>query len=208
LNLSRVTIALMAALLYEILLKLSHSFAPFIFGIPLVASITSLLNVLTGVLSILFLFYFLQKEKDNGPLELVLKMTLGVVILAFLYRLPLPHSVNDFKTFRFIGEILGFAGAALFFLTLQMYRKNIPQSARLFQQAIAVLSVVFAIDMLKSLYSLITFARFILFGAIVDFPIAFHRAMFVLFIIGHVTLIYFLYQFYLFTSSSNRAKQG
>ncbi|MFZ5518706.1 MAG: hypothetical protein ACOY90_18900 [Candidatus Zhuqueibacterota bacterium] len=207
-NLKNLTIALIIALVFEVTLKLSHRLAPFIFEIPLLVNITSLLKVLTGVLIILFLFYFLQTEKDGGTVELALKITLGVVILAFLYRLPLPHSVNDFKTFRFIGGILSVAGSALFFLLVLMYRKKIPQSAGPFLQAITLVSVVFAIDILKNLYSLITLVRFIMFGAIVDFPFAIHRAMFVLFIFGHLALIYFLYQFYRFNVSSNRTEQG
>jgi hypothetical protein len=207
-NLKNLTIALIIALVYEIFFKLSRNFASFIFEIPLVSSITKLFSFAMGLVIILFIFYFYQEEKDGGAIELALKITLGVVILAFLYRLPLPHSVNDFKTFRFIGGILSLAGSALFFLFVLMYRKKIPQSAGPFLQAITLVSVVFAIDILKNLYSLITLVRFIMFGAIVDFPFAIHRAMFVLFIFGHLALIYFLYQFYRFNVSSNRTEPG
>ncbi len=192
-SLKNLTIALAIALFYEILLKLSRNFASFIFEISLVSSIAKLLSVVVGLVIILFLFYFYKEEKDGGAIELVLKIILGLFILHFLFRHLLPLRITDFKTLRYIGEILGFVQAILSFLLLILYKRTIPAQAKSFTQAATLLTFLFGIAILKSLYSQITFTRFILFGAIIQQPIMFYNILFVMFVLTHLSIIYFLH---------------
>ncbi|MEJ2049877.1 MAG: hypothetical protein P8Y60_08580, partial [Calditrichota bacterium] len=62
LNLKNMTIALIIALCYEILLKLSRQFIPILFNHAPVINITQVLSFLTGIIIILFLILFYQQE--------------------------------------------------------------------------------------------------------------------------------------------------
>ena len=68
-NLKNMTIALIIALLYEILLKLSHILTPSLFNIPIVSGITSVLSFIVGVIIILFVFLFYTEERSNKQLD-------------------------------------------------------------------------------------------------------------------------------------------
>lgn len=203
-NLKNLTIALTSALFYEIIFKLSRNFASFIFEIPLVSSFTKLLSFVVGLVIILFLFYFNQEEKDGGTIELILKVIIGLFILHFIVRHLLPFRITDFKTFRYFREILGFVQAILFFILLIIYKRKIPARAKSLVQATTLLTVLFGITILKSFYALVTFTRFILFGTIIQHPIAFYNILFVLFVLTHLSIIYFLYCYYGYKFSPNK----
>ena len=203
-NHKKLTIALAIALFYEILFKLSRNFASNIFEIPLLSSITKLLSVAVGLIIILFLYYFYQEEKDGGAIELVLKVILGLFILHFIFRQLLPLRITGFKTLRYIGEILGYVQAILFFILLIFYKSKIPAREKSLVQATFLLTIMFGFAILKSFYSLITFTRFILFGTIIQHPITFYNILFVLFVLTHLSIIYFLYWYYVYKFNPNK----
>ena len=197
-NLKNMTIALMISSGYAILLKLSHLFIPSLFHISSIPGITQMLSLIVGVIIILFLFLFYAEEKSNTKLETVLKILLGCFILNFLLRLPVIQGMIGFKAVRMTREIIGFVNAVLLFALLIIYKQGLPAGRQPIKQAADFVTVMFGIGVIKSLSSLITFTRFVLFGTEAVFPPAFYNIMFILFLFTHASIIYFLYHYYKF----------
>jgi hypothetical protein len=198
------TISLIIALVYEILLKLSHILIPSLFNISPVSGITSVLSFIVGVIIILFMFSFYKEEKHNKKFELMLKLLIGCIVIHFMLRLPTTQRMIDFRAVRLLGDIIGFVKAILFFVLLILYRREIPSGEKLMTQATVFLIVMFGIGTVESLYSLIDFARFVISGITVNYSPIFYNIMFILFLITHLSIIYFLYRYYQFKFSTNK----
>ena len=199
-NLKNMTIALIIALAYEIVLKLSHLFIPSLFNISPVFSITSVLSSIVGVIIILFMFSFYKEERTNKKVEMVLIILIGCIVLHFILRLPITRNMIDYKVVRLVGEIIGFFKAILLFVLLIFYKSEIPSDKKSIKQAAVFLAVVFGIGIIKSLYSLIAFTSFVISGITVNFSPIILNMMFILFLITHTSIIYFLYRYYQFKS--------
>lgn len=199
-NLKNMTIALIIALAYEILLKLSHLLVPSLFNQSPIYSITWVLSFIVGVIIILFMVSFYKEEGPNKKVEIVLKILIGCIVLHFTFRLPITRSMIDYKVVRLVGEIVGFIKAILLFALLIFYKGEIPFGERLIKQAAVFATVVFGIGVIKSLYSLINFAKFVISGVTVSFSPIFYNIMFILFLMTHISIIYFLYRYYQFRS--------
>jgi hypothetical protein len=197
-NLKNITIAMMISIGYEIVINLSHLFIPSLFNISSVHGITRMLSLIVGVVIILFLFLFYTEEKANTKLGTVLKIVLGCIVLHLILRLPAIRAIMGFKTIRMTEEVIGFVNAVLLFALLIIYKQGIPAGKKPIKQAADFVTVMLSIGIIKSLSSLITFTRFVLFGTEVVFPPAFLNVMFILFLITHVSIIYFLYRYYQF----------
>ena len=137
-------------------------------------------------------------EKSNTKLGTVLKILLGCFVLNFLLRLPVIQEMMGFKTVRMTGEIIGFVNAVLLFALMIIYKQGIPTGKKPIKQAADFVTIMFGIGIIKSLSSLITFTRFVLFGTEIVFPPVFYNIIFILFLITHVSIIYFLYRYYQF----------
>ena len=199
-NLKNMIIALIIALLYEILLKLSHILTPSMFNIPIVSGITSVLSFIVGVIIILFVFMFYIEERSNQQLEMVLKILIGCIVLHFILRLPITRNMIDYKLVRLSEQIIGLIQAILYFVLLIFYKREIPSDEKLLKHATVILTIIFGIGIIKSLYSLITFTRFIIAGIEVNFSPIFLNMMFILFLMTHTSIIYFLYRYWQFKS--------
>ncbi|MEJ2505971.1 MAG: hypothetical protein P8Y81_06890, partial [Ignavibacteriaceae bacterium] len=130
-NLKNMIIALIIALLYEILLKLSYILTPSMFNIPIVSGITSVLSFIVGVIIILFVFMFYIEERSNQQLEMVLKILIGCIVLHFILRLPITRNMIDYKLVRLSGQIIGLIQAILYFVLLIFYKREIPSGEKL-----------------------------------------------------------------------------
>lgn len=197
-NLKNMTIILIIASAYEILLELSHLFIPSLFNISPVSNITSVLSFVVGVIIILFMFSFYREERTNKKVEMVLKILIGCIVLHFILRLPITRNMIDYKVVRLVGEIIGLINAILLFILLIFYKSGIPSAKKSIKQAAVFLTVMFGIGIIKSLYSLITFTRFVISGITVNFSPIFLNMMLILSLITHTSIIYFLYRYYEF----------
>ncbi len=192
------TIALMISFGYEMLLHLSHLFIPSIFTISSILGITRMLSLIVSIIIILFLFLFYKEEKSNTKLGTVLKIVLGCIVLNFLLRLPGIREMMGVKAVRLTGEIIGFVNAVLLFALLIVYKQGLPAGKQPIKPAADFVTVMFGIGIIKSLSSLITFTRYVIFGTETIFPPAFYNIMFILVLITQASIIYFLYRYYQF----------
>lgn len=204
-NLKNMTIALIISLVYEILLKLSHRLIPSLFNISVISGIASVLSFAVGIIIVLFLFYFYQEERANEKVALVLKLLIGCFVLHFILRIPITEKMIDFKAVRLIGETFGFIKAILLFVLMIFYKRDISSDEKLMKQATIFVTVMFGIDIIKSLHSFISYARFVISGITVYYSPIFYNILFVLFLIAHLSIIYFLYRYYQFKFTLERS---
>ena len=195
-NLKNVTIALMIALAYEILLKVGHLLFPSLMKGAVISSMTSVLFFIVGVIIILFLFYFYSEERSNKNVGLIMKILVVFFILNFLFRLPPVNKVISPGSIHTAKEIFGFITSILLFLFMLFYTRGIPASEKSLHQAATFVLVMFGIGVIKSLYSLVIYFRFLIAGVTSLFPPLFYNMMFVLFLLTHLSMIYFLYRYY------------
>ena len=197
-SLKNLTIALMVFLAYEILLKLSHVLIPSAFNISFISSITRILSFMVGVVIILFLFLFYKAERSNRKLTIVLKIVLGCIILHFILRLPITREMIGYKAVRLGGELLDFIKVVFLLVLFIFYKKGIPADRELIKQAADFAAIMFSIGIIKSLFSLITFTRYVLSGKETDFSPIFCNTMFIIFLFTQASVIYFLFRYYQF----------
>jgi hypothetical protein len=190
------TIALIIALVYEILLKLSYILIPSLFHISFASIITSAFFFIVSIVIILFIYFFYKEEKPDNKIELVLKILIGCFIINFILRLPLSQKMIDNKVIRLLGDVVGFINAILLFGFFILYKKKILPGERLISQAIIFVTIMFGIGVIKSLYSLISYARFVASGITVTYSPIFYNIMFILFLVTHLSIINFLYHYY------------
>jgi hypothetical protein len=198
LNLKNMTIALIIALCYEILLKLSRQFIPILFHNASLTNTTQVLSFLTGIIIILFMILFYQQEGTDKKVKLVLKILIGLLILHFILRLPFTEYLINYRAARLTGEIIGFIQAVFLFLLLIFYQNQISPREKLFKQAAVFLTIMFGITIFRNLFSLIFYTYFIISGISVTFSPLFYQVLFFLFLITRVTIIWFLYGYYQF----------
>ena len=203
-NLKNMTIALIISLAYEMLLKLSHTLIPSLFNISVIPRITSVISFVVGVIIILFLFLFYQEERTNDKVALVLKLLIGCFVLQFILRLPITEKMIDYKMVRLIVALLGFINAILLFVLMIFYKREIPPEENLLNQAAMFITVMFGMNIIKSLYSFISFMRFVFSGITVHYSPIFHYILFVLFLVTHASIIYFLCRYYQFKFTLER----
>lgn len=201
-NLKNMTMALIIALVYEMLLKLSHIVIPTLFNVRPVSAITSLLSFFIFVIIVLFLLLFYKKERFSQEITVLIKVLIGCFVLSVALRLPIIQNLIDHHQVRLLQEIVGFVQAVLLFIFSIFYKSTIPSGERLMRNAALFITVMFGIGIIKSLYSLIIFSRFVISGISVNFSPIFNGTMVILFLITHGSLIYFLYRYYQFKFGS------
>lgn len=195
-NLKNIKIALIIALIYEILLKFSHILIPSLFNIPFVSIITLALFFVVNIIIILFIYFFYREEKLDNKIELVLKILIGCFIIGFISRLPLLQRMSNNRVIRLFEEIIGFIKAILIFAFFMLYRKRILPSERLLAQATVFTAIMLGIGIIKSLYSLINYVRFIIYGIKIIYSPMFYNIMFILLLFTHLSIINFLYHYH------------
>ncbi len=197
-NLKNMTIALIVALGYEMLLKLSHIIKPSLFDTHLVSAVTSLLSFFVFVIIVLFLSLFYKNEQFNNEIAVVLKILIGCFALSFALRLAIIQNLIDYHQVRLLQESVGFIQAILLFIILIFYKSTFPSGERLLSNAALCLTVMFGIGIIKSLFSLIIFLRFVISGIAINLSPIFSGIMVIIFLITHISIIYFLYRYYQF----------
>jgi CDP-diglyceride synthetase len=191
-----ITIALMAALAYEMVLKFLHLISPSLFNVHAVSGVTSLLTFLVGCIIVLFLLSFYNEERSDRNVALILKILLAFFIVAILFRLPIVQNLMGFQTTRLFSEMIGSVVAICLFVLIIFYGKSISAEKNALKQAAVFLTVMLGIGMLKSIFSSVLYVQFVVSGAMTDPFASFYAAMTILFFITHASMIYFLYRYY------------
>ena len=117
-NLKNISIALIIALAYEVLLKLGYLLLPSLVDVSTVSGITSILSYIVGVTIILFVFFFYKEERSNTRIAMIVKILMGCIVLQFMFRLPITRAMSDYQVVRLAGEMVGFIRAILLFVLL------------------------------------------------------------------------------------------
>lgn len=195
-NLRNLTIGLIGALVYEIVLKTGHLLVPSIFTVSFVSGVASMLFFMVSIIIILFMFSFYNEERSNKKVEMVLKILLGCMVLQFILRRLITQKIIDSQVIPLIGEIIGFFAAALFFVLMIFYKRTIPSHEKFLHQATTFVAIMFGIGIIKSFYALIQSTRFFISGMMVEYPSSFYHLMFIVFLLNHASIIYFLYCYY------------
>jgi hypothetical protein len=203
-RIANMTIALVIALAYEIVLKLARMTIPSLLDAPPVSGITSVLSLVVGLVIILFLLSFHNEEGSNKNIALVLKIVIGCFVLHFLSRLPMMRNLLGYQALRFVDEIIGFVTAVVLLVLLVLYGRAIPAGERSMKQAAVFLTVMLAIGVLRNAVSLAAYARFVISGATTDFSQPFYTTMVILFFMTHASIIYFLYRYYQLKTFTSR----
>jgi hypothetical protein len=87
-NLKNMTVALIAVLIYEAVLKLTHVLTPSLHEVAPVAYATDALRLVTGLILIIFLYLFYREERAIAGVDRLMKPLLFCIVLSVLLRLP------------------------------------------------------------------------------------------------------------------------
>jgi hypothetical protein len=196
-----ITVALMIALAYEMALKMCLKLWPQLFNQPIIVGVRLLLLFIIGLIIMLFFSYFYKEEKLDKSLVRILIILLITLFVRFLFRLPITQRMSEI---RLIQEILDFMKAVLLFALITVYWQTMPFVLKKMKQAAMLLAIMLGIGIIKSGYSLITFARFSVSGIETTFSPLFYQGIFIVFLITHGAEIYFLYCYYQFKFAMKR----
>jgi hypothetical protein len=196
LNVKNMTVALIIAVVYTILLKLSHVVAPSLFELSAVGTVKAVLSVAVGVVIILFLLSCHHEEGADGRLAAALKLLIGCFVLRVVLRLAGAGEAIDHQALRLAGDVVGVAVSALLFVVMVLYVGRVPSGQGPLKRASALVAVMFGIGVVKSLVSLGYLVRFAASGAMTEFPPALYNAMLVLFLVTNGSILYFLFRYY------------
>jgi hypothetical protein len=196
-NVRKLSIALMIALTYELLSKLGHAIVPSITNIPAFSAIPSILILL---IIILFLYFFHLEERANRVIGRVLVLLLSFFVIRLLLKTLVVSNSLPFTVIRLSGFCAGLAISILLFVLMFLYQKTIPLQVKHLQQATIFTTAMFGIGILKSLGALIDYSRFLITGNTTDYPPLFMHLMTLLFMLTHLSMIYFLFRYHQFKS--------
>ena len=193
-NQRTITFLFIAALGYEILLKLSMLAFPDLFTVPGVKSVSMWLSILVGIIIVAFsysVFLTLQKYKS---LRIVLALLLVTMALNIITRIPLIRADMDFTLSRLLSYIFRFGISLLILFFFFFLHARIERCHRLFRSVIVISGCVFAGDAVFGLVRIGQFLHFMNTG-IQDEPTSpFLGMMMVLFVVTRVAIIHFAWQ--------------
>jgi len=194
-NIKTSSVALIIALIYEIIFKLCRTFFPSFFDISFVYEITRVLSVAVGIIIIVFMYYFYKEEHKHKKLATSMKLLIVFFIIQFVLRLTFIRNMIEYSG-AFIAEgIAGFIQAVLLFIVITSYIKILPNDRKNLKSSAVIVAIMFGISIVKSLFTLITYIRFMSSGLSTQFPSGFMTAFIIFFIILHVSIIWFLYNY-------------
>ncbi len=197
-NLKHMTVLLIAVLIYEVVLKLTHVLLPSLHEISLVASVTAGLRYVTGVILVAFIYLFYMAEKEYGGIRQVAGLIMIFVALNVILRLLVTRGTGDHASIRVVSQLAGLSISVLFFMLVVVYRRNVPLAQKPLRCAALLVAVTFGIGIGTSLVKSIEITRFAVHGEMTDHSPLFFNLMFVLFLVTHAAVIYFLYRYYQF----------
>jgi len=200
-NVKNMTLAMIIALSYEIVLKLIIIILPTIVSSLIFAAVTKLLSLIVGIIIILFLFFFYNKEKSNKSIQTVLKILIVCFVLGFLLRLPLTRNAFGYSDALFVGEIVGLIQAIILLVLMILYKKTIPSHEKSLILAAIFAAIMFGIGIIKSGYILINYTIFVATGMTADASPIWFKISFILFLLTHISIIYFLCRYYQYNIS-------
>ena len=195
-NVKYATVALIAVLFYEILLKTIHFLIPSVFTVSFFSSITSVLAVLSRIIILLFLYYFYQEEKSNRKIALILKILLFSFVCVYILKLSVLSKIIDYHVIVLSRHLFSFLNTVLFFIFIIIYKRECISEYKLLTRASVFVAIMFGIGIIKSLLALASYLRFVFSGYMTSFSPEFYHVVFLIFILTHLALLYFLFQYY------------
>jgi len=203
--LKNMLLALMIALGYEMVLKAGRLLVPGWFNSPFMHSLTPLLSILVSLIILLFLISFYQEEKGYKPIGNMVKILIVLFVLNFIFKLAVVRDALGYQSARLTGEIFSLITVALMFSLLIFFIHRLPAENVLLKQATLFLLFMFGIGIIKNIFSMYVFGRFVLSGVTMEFSDWFYQMMMVIFFLTHLSLIYFLFRYYQFKFQTLKA---
>jgi hypothetical protein len=199
-NLKNVTIALIAALAYEILLKVCIKFIPSFIYSPAISTISSILFYVVSIIILMFFIYFYQEERSDKKIESSIKLLLICFIVHIFLLWPTIRIPIGSEIIRLMQELLNLVKALLLFRLIMIYKKNVLPGDTPFEQAAFFVTIMFGIGIIKSTLSLFDYTRYLIVGEMIDYPPVFYTIIFIVFLLTHLSMINFLYRYCQFKS--------
>ena len=189
------TVALIIALGYEIIFKLGRMFFSSFIEIPFVSGLTRVLSIAAGIIIIIFMYYFYKEESEHKKIGTYMMLLIIIFIIQSILKLTAVRHLIGYSGAFFAAEVAGFIKAVLLFIVITIFIKIVPPSKRVIKRSTVLVAVMFGIGIIKSLFALISYLRFMSSGSTVQFPPEFMNVFFIVFIVSHVSLIWFLYNY-------------
>jgi hypothetical protein len=197
-NLKNMTVALIAVLIYEAVLKLTHVLTPSLHEVASVAYATDALRLVTGLILIIFLYLFYREERAIAGVDRLMKPLLFCIVLSVLLRLPVLRGTLNIMFVRVLSQLIGLVISVLLFLLVLAYRSSVPAGREPLRQAATLVVVTFGIGIATALMKFAEITLFAVSGSMTVHSPMFFNLMFVVFLITHAAVIYFLYRYYQF----------
>lgn len=197
-NITKISIALLIALIFEIVKKVFYFLLPSAVNIPIISTSMSILSAIVIAIVLMFLVAFYQEEKTNKNIQIVLQFLIVCFVLLIILKLPVISRVIQYRYVDISIEIINTIKSVIYFLFIILFRKEIFLVDKRLLQASNFLSLMLGIGILKSLYSLIQYSQYMLSGTESQFSSFFYCMMFLIFLFTHLSFIYFLYRYYQF----------
>ena len=194
-NIRNVTYALIAALIYETFFKLVYFLDPGIISSTFVSAVSKVLSFAVGIIVILFLYYFYKQEKSHKHLAVMMKALIIVFMLQYMMRLSGIQNLFSNSSIQLSRSILNVAQSLILFISLILLIKFLPAEPKKLKESAVVLSVFFGIGIAKNIYMLILYIRYLESGFMLQVDQTFHLIFFVIFLLFHLSLIWFLFTY-------------
>lgn len=191
-----ITMALIIALAYEILYKISGLLLPSVQRGAVANSVTTAISFLIVGIIILFLLSFSRELKDNKAVRILSQLIIACFVLHLLLRMMRMVDASQLQTLRAIGYLISFIQSILLVALMGFYRRQIPSGAHSLLCATTVVTVMLAAGIAKSALEFIDYLRFALRGIMTEPSAAFCIGVFFLFLLSHGAMIYFLCCYY------------
>lgn len=194
-NIRNATYALIAALIFDIIFKVIYFIDPSILSGTFISSITKIISFAVGIIVILFLYYFYNRSRSHKNLAVLIKVLIVVFVLQYLARLSAFQNFFHHSNLMFFRSVLNVIRAIILFATLVIFIKSLPEEPIKLKQSAVVLSILFGVGIAKNLYMLILYIKYLESGYMLQVNPAFQLAFFVLFLLFHVCVLWFLFTY-------------
>ncbi len=189
-KLDRLIGLVIVAIVYTILLKLSHILVPGLYEEPVIAGFARVLSLVAAIVVVLFLVAFHRAERSNRSLAPVLRVLMAGIALRAVLRLLGGHEVA-----HLVVQGLAVVNASLLLAAIVLYGRSVPAAETALRWAAALVTVMLAIGVVASVAQLVYAVRFVGTGEETRFGPGLYAAMLVVFLATQGAIIHFLWRY-------------
>ncbi len=196
LRLTRIAaVALIFALIWEMVYKLGHSAVPESMVPYPFLTITWIMTLLVSLIVLAFLVLFYRVERDNPALRKTLVALVAALVLRLGFRLALAAGTVSHGTQHLVGGIFTVLIAMLLLTAIVAFFTRLPATLPSLHKATLAVMVLYLLGLFRSVIELVMYARFLSSGAMYEPSGALWGVLVALFLATHLALIWFLYRY-------------